>query len=170
MRMRPVALEAQGEVPEDLGKHEVPVRGGLDGLADGVNNPTEQNLAGLPGAFTFQELLQGEGLIPLLHGHVWGGEDIVYGMVEMSTQGEHALSTTLAQLDKIIDKYIRGTKRPLERSVGRRSGFFKETRSRRGTESRVCSRSVCFQGSWCPVVAQVVARGGMLLHSVRIGV
>ena len=120
--------------------------------------------------FTFQKLLQGEGLVPLLHGYVRGGEDIVNGMVEMATQGEHALSTALAQLDEIINKDVSGAKRTLERLVGRRSGFFKETRSRRGTESRICSRSVSFQGSRRPVVAQVVAWGGVLFHLMRIGV
>ena len=75
---------ARGEVLEDLGEHEFPVRGKLDGLADGVNNPAQEDLAGLPGAFALQELLQGEGLVPLLHGYIRGGEDVVDGMVEVS--------------------------------------------------------------------------------------
>ena len=92
----PADPTARGEVLKDLGEHELPVWGKLDGLADSVNNPAQEDLASLPGAFPLQELLQGEGLVPLLHRDVRRGEDVIDGMVEVSTQGKHASFTTLA--------------------------------------------------------------------------
>ena len=69
-----------GEFVEDSGEALRAVRGKFDGLADGVDDPTEDELASGPAAISLEHLLQGDGLVPVLLVNSWLGEDFVEGV------------------------------------------------------------------------------------------
>ena len=55
---------------EELGEFNLVVWGEFDGLADGVNEPAKDDLAGAPTAVSLEEFLQGHGFVTLFRRYV----------------------------------------------------------------------------------------------------
>ena len=114
----------------------------LNGLANGVDDPAQDEFASVPTTVTLQEFLQGDGFIAVAFIGVWLGEDGIHGMEEVPAQHVHPVVATLAQLDEVIDKYIIGAQGFRERAVGWRPHFVR-------VDSITQGRVQCLQGGGC---------------------
>ena len=102
---------------EDLEEAVFAVLRELEGAEDGVDDPSQHELAGVPGAIAFEELLDGGGLVPLL---TWPGaiEDLVDGMEDSPTEISELPAGTLGQADEVVHEHVHLPKGAPEGPVG----------------------------------------------------
>ena len=110
---------------EDLGELDLWVGRELDRLADRVDEPAEDDLAGPSATVALKELLQGHGLVPALRGHIRASQDLVNGVQQVLPESLEAAVPTLSELDEVVDEHIGVAQGLLEAPVGRRCQLFR---------------------------------------------
>ena len=136
----------------------------LDGFPGRVDDPAEDELAGAPAAIAREEFLQGDCFIALvIRGRL--GEHFVDTVEQVAAKGLQAVGATLAQLDEVIDKDVRGSNRVCQRLVG---GWGALVRVRGcasvGRRGQSCQRQAC----GC-ILLPTGLREGVTGAAVRVG-
>ena len=78
----------------------------LDGLVQGIDHPTEDDLLGSPTTIALQELLEGDSFQAVVLGHLRVSEDLVDSMEEVLPQSFHVPRASLAELDEVVHKHV----------------------------------------------------------------
>jgi hypothetical protein len=91
---------------EDLGEGQFSMGREFQGLAESVNDPTEDELPGGPATVPLQELLQRDSFVSMLLGGGGTSEDLVNRCQEVSSEHVHPLVIALAQLDEVVHEHV----------------------------------------------------------------
>ena len=155
------AAEAR-ELGEDPSELQLAMSRELDGLAQGVQDPAKDQLAGGLAAIAGEELLERDRLSAVWLVQAGLGKDLVDGVEEVSAKVAHAAWPSLAQEDEVVNEDIRGSQGPGEGPVARRGDLL--ARSGRATLG-CCVR----QGGvrQFPAACQVPGRGLLIPFKTR---
>src|SRR5512137_708212 len=97
--------------------------GQFDGLADGVEYPTQDQLASGPATVTLSQLLERQGFVSM-HFGAGLGEDLVDSFEQVLAYGGEATRPSLGNLDEVVHEDVGVSQGFRERAVGGRSRRF----------------------------------------------
>ena len=97
----------------------------LQGLANGVQDPTEDDLPHSPAAVTLEEFLEGHRFVALLGGDARHRENLIDGVEQVIQKGVEPLGTALSDLDEVVYEHVGATQGALVHAIGRGSDAFR---------------------------------------------
>jgi hypothetical protein len=120
------------EVVKDGLEAQVAVGWELEGAEDCVEDPAEDELAGVPGAVSLEELLDGGGLIATLVADVGLVQHQVDGMEDVAAHVAELAAAALADPEEVVDEDVGFGEGPRSGRVGRLLGGCRQGRRHAG--------------------------------------
>ena len=134
----------------------------LNGVADRVHYPAQDDLAGVPATIPLEQLFEGDGFVAVWFVCRGFGEHAVDHVQQVIAQSIHSFLTALTNLDEVVDEHICLADGTLEVLVGRRAEghvFRCIRRHCRVEGQQACGGSLIFQAAGQGIFGEVVTLG-----------